>query len=128
MSDIERPNLDDDEADPQIWSNTSIGHRLTWRELVEHLRERLAHQSALAAVLADLDRCEHGRHAGDDCGSCGGPSHGNPHAPSGSIIGYGLGGEVIVQPLREKRADPEAWYLRRPSTSTTATIPARNIQ
>lgn len=27
-------------------------------------------------LVADLDRCEHGRHEGDVCSGCGGPSHG----------------------------------------------------
>ena len=109
----ERPSLYDDGADPQIWSNMSIGHRLTWREAAEHLEGQRVRLQALAQVLSDLDRCEHGRHQQDDCSGCGGPSKGNPHAPAGTIIGYGLGGEVIVQPLRERRSDPKAWYPTR---------------
>lgn len=62
-----------------------------------------------AAILADLDRCEHGRHEGDDCGSCGSMSHGNPHLPPGHVIGYGLRGNQIIRPAREHKHDPAAW-------------------
>jgi hypothetical protein len=72
--------------------------------------------SALAAVLADLDRCEHGRHKGDICsgkmpGGCGGPSHGNPHMEEGEVIGYGIGGydDPIVFPGRTLKMDAREW-------------------
>lgn len=63
---------------------------------------------ALAAILADLDRCTHGRHEGDTCGSCGGPSVGNPNFRTGPI-GFGLYGDPIVVPPRELRSNPRAW-------------------
>jgi hypothetical protein len=62
-----------------------------------------------AAILADLDRCEHGRHEGDDCGSCDGPSHGNPNIRPGHVIGYGLRRDPIVMPDRDHKHDPAAW-------------------
>ena len=62
-----------------------------------------------AALVADLDRCMHGRHQGDDCGSCGGPSKGNHHLKPGTVIGYGLRGDHIVMPDREHKHDPAAW-------------------
>ncbi|MDX3759307.1 hypothetical protein [Streptomyces sp. AK02-04a] len=65
-----------------------------------------------ATLLADLDRCEHGRHQGDACGSCGPWSHGNPHLKPGSVIGYGLRGDAIVMPAREFKHNPTAWRLR----------------
>lgn len=37
-------------------------------------------------ILTDLDRCQHGRHAGDPCGpadACNGTSVGNPHQRPG---------------------------------------------
>lgn len=65
-----------------------------------------------AALAADLDRCQHGRHQGDACGSCGGTSHGNPNLKTGQVIGYGLGGDHIVMPAREDKHDPAAWRRR----------------
>jgi hypothetical protein len=64
------------------------------------------------ALAADLDRCPHGRHQGDDCGSCGGRSRGNPVLHPGMVIGYGLRGEEIVMPTRENKHDPAAWRRR----------------
>jgi len=69
---------------------------------------------ALAQVLLDLDRCMHGRHQGDECGSCNGPSKGNPNMPPGRVIGYGLYADPIVVPERADRHDAKAW--RRKST------------
>ncbi|HEY9370405.1 hypothetical protein [Streptomyces sp.] len=65
-----------------------------------------------AALVADLDRCMHGRHQGDSCGSCGPWSHGNPHLKTGTVIGYGLRGDAIVMPDREHKHDPAAWRTR----------------
>lgn len=62
-----------------------------------------------AALAADLDRCMHGRHEGDDCGDCGGRSRGNHHLRPGTVIGYGLRGDHIVMPDREHKHDPAAW-------------------
>lgn len=62
-----------------------------------------------AALAADLDRCEHGRHEGDDCGDCGFRSHGNLLLRPGTVIGYGLRGDRIVVPDREHKHDPAAW-------------------
>lgn len=62
-----------------------------------------------AALVADLDRCMHGRHEGDDCGSCGGRSNGNHHLRPGTVIGYGLRGDQIVMPDRESKHDLAAW-------------------
>jgi hypothetical protein len=67
----------------------------------------------LASILTDLDRCVHGRHRGDDCGSCGYRSAGNPNFPPGKVIGTGLRGDCIVVPANADRHDPEAW--RRPA-------------
>lgn len=83
------------------------------RKQVGWTMQQLAPKARLADVLTDLDRCEHGRHEGDDCGSCGGASQGNPHAPAGQVIGYGLYGDLIVRPRREVKHDPDAWRQRR---------------
>jgi hypothetical protein len=69
-----------------------------------------------AALLADLDRCQHGRHQGDPCGpadACTGTSAGNPHLRPGTVIGYGLRADPIVMPDRDHKHDPAAW--RRPT-------------
>lgn len=68
-----------------------------------------------AALVADLDRCMHGRHSLDECGSCGSRSKGNHHLLPGSVIGYGLRRDRIVVPQPEDRHDPAAW--RRPAVS-----------
>jgi len=66
----------------------------------------------LVSILADLDRCQHGRHQGDACGpadACTGTSAGNPHIRTGQVIGYGLRGDEIVMPDRDHKHDPAAW-------------------
>lgn len=71
-----------------------------------------------AALVADLDRCQHGRHQGDPCGpdgACTGTSAGNPHLRPGQTIGYGLRGERIVMPDREHKHDPAAWRATGPA-------------
>lgn len=68
----------------------------------------------LAAVLADLDRCRHGRHQGDPCGpadDCDGTSAGNPWLRPGMVIGHGLRGDEIVMPDRDHKHDPAAWRV-----------------
>ncbi|MFF3928601.1 hypothetical protein [Streptomyces hirsutus] len=73
----------------------------------EETKDRWAHR--LVHVLADLDRCEHGRHEGDPCGSCGGTSHGNPRIGPDRVIGYGHYGSPIVLPARDHKHEPAAW-------------------
>lgn len=75
--------------------------------------------TALAKILADLDRCPHGRHEGDTCagwrvdrpdaGCEGGYSLGNPMLPTGSRAGTTLYGQPIYMPPRDRRHDPQAW-------------------
>lgn len=75
----------------------------------------LADTTDLVKILADLDRCQHGRHQGDPCGpadACTGTSAGNPHMQPGQVIGYGLRGEQIVMPDRDHKHDPAAWRSR----------------
>lgn len=87
----------------------------------------------LAAIVADLDRCEHGRHEGDNCYECGGPSKGNPLLAGASNVlrfgddgeasssfqtvarqvGFDISGRPIVVPARDEMHDPEAWGLGR---------------
>ncbi|MFI1535504.1 hypothetical protein [Streptomyces anandii] len=69
----------------------------------------------LAGIIADLDRCPHGRHHQDPCGRCsGGRSTGNPHLTAGQRIGYSIHGTPIYVPKPEDRYAPEAW--RKPPT------------
>lgn len=87
-----------------------IGHALdrTRRQSMPTLN----HQSSdgpWAALAADLDRCMHGRHQGDDCGSCDGRSKGNHILKPGQVIGYGRHGDEIVMPDREHKGDLAAW-------------------
>ncbi|WP_242890768.1 hypothetical protein [Actinomadura litoris] len=74
----------------------------------------------LARIVADLDRCPHGRHEGDTCigwtgpdtyqGGCeGGVSLGNPHLQTGDHLGYAYSASPYVMPERGRRHDPEAW-------------------
>ncbi len=76
----------------------------------------------LARILSHLDRCQHGRHRGDECagwdpesprsGCRGGVSLGNPWLKPGAPIGYDTYGWVIVVPgERGSLFDPEAWFL-----------------
>lgn len=67
----------------------------------------------LGRMLLDLHRCEHGRHEGDHCLSCGGPSEGNPHLKPGEMIGYTIHGEAIVVPQHDERDDPKNWLQGR---------------
>lgn len=91
-------------------SNVTInGERQTWQQLYEResaARERL---EAFRRILSDLSRCSHGRHKGDICSNCGGPSLGNPHAIPGSVIGYDIGGRPYVVPAKAQFASPEEW-------------------
>lgn len=73
----------------------------------------------LARILADLDRCPHGRHEGDTCagwdpqrpgaGCQGGYSLGNPALRGGEPIGTTLYGQTIWMPARGERHNPDAW-------------------
>ncbi|MGW0795967.1 hypothetical protein [Streptomyces sp. NPDC002692] len=64
----------------------------------------------LARVMADIDRCQHGRHTADPCGDCpGGKSAGNPLLWTGQHIGYGMNREPLYVPLTADRYKPEAW-------------------
>lgn len=66
-----------------------------------------------AKLIGELDRCEHGRHEGDACGTtCGHESKGNPHMRPGAVIGYSLRRGQIVMPHREDKYTPAAWYRK----------------
>ncbi|WP_141575907.1 hypothetical protein [Actinomadura sp. WMMA1423] len=90
------------------------------REYLTELPVDESAQRALAQIVADLDRCPHGRHEGDPCvgwtgpglytGGCeGGISLGNPHLKTGDHLGYTYASNPYVMPERGRRNDPEAW-------------------
>lgn len=114
-------------TDNLVHSRTSQGdHAFTWREIAERHYDRLTELAPLVTFGEDLDRCEHGRHAGDVCGSCGGPSVGNPFTRDHGAISVAcsiagrvyrveprgteqraalsLGGERIYPPARPPRS------------------------
>lgn len=91
-----------------------IEHALlrTERALAAPPSEEQRRTDALAAVLLDLDRCEHGRHAADECYGCpGGHSTGNQFLPPGTVLAQGVRGPIVV-PANADRHDPAAWRPR----------------
>jgi hypothetical protein len=76
---------------------------------VEADARQQADRDALLTMVADLDRCEHGRHEGDVCGSCGGPSHGNPFLESGSPLGYDIAGRPYIITASRSKMHAEDW-------------------
>lgn len=115
--------------DPERGTST-----LTWRQLRDRERGELSELRAWGLMINNLDRCEHGRHEGDVCGGCNGPSEGNPlwqvledsprldsrfrhpkHTPD-RLIGFGMDGVPICVPPRPKPGSaalkPDAYYRR----------------
>jgi acyl-CoA synthetase (AMP-forming)/AMP-acid ligase II len=100
----------DEFTETDVWSRQSInGERQTWRQLYERAeaeRQALQHRSV---ILSDLNRCEHGRHAGDVCSNCNGPSHGNPRLSDDRIVGFDISGNGWRVP--DHTSSPaEAWH------------------
>lgn len=89
----------------QYLARVGVGSRLPSPE-PEYVRRA----AGLGAILLDLDRCQHGRHQGDDCFGCdGGRSVGNPLLPPGTVIGYDISGRPYTVPERGDRHDPAMW-------------------
>jgi len=87
-------------------------NRTAQTEATTQFARPLADTQGLVKILTDLDRCPHGRHQDDPCGpadDCNGTSAGNPHLRPGAVIGYGLRGDHIVMPDRDRKHDPAAW-------------------
>lgn len=79
----------------------------------------------LAAVLANLDRCEHGRHEYDACFDCPeGISTGNPRFGTGERIGTTVRGCPIHVPPRGFRHIPEKWHETPPQPNNAPSHPA----
>lgn len=75
------------------------------------VEQKLASEN-YSALLAALDRCEHGRHAADSCYSCPeGQSTGNLFLLPGTRIGTTLGGQAIIAPENadHQRSDMRNW-------------------
>ncbi|AEM88995.1 hypothetical protein [Streptomyces violaceusniger] len=65
---------------------------------------------SLAVIVQSLDRCRHGRHVVDPCGSCpNGLSEGNPHLKPGQKVGYDVHGETLYVPGPDHLSDARAW-------------------
>lgn len=73
------------------------------------LAEERRRANLACSVLADLDRCQHGRHEGDVCNGCGGPSKGNPRMGVNRTLGYDLSGRPYRVPAFGSTQTPEAW-------------------
>jgi hypothetical protein len=98
----------------------------TWRKRADDLQQERDRLARMAAILTDLNRCEHGRHEGDNCYSCQGTSPGNPVVrladtylrnpgfpdPPLRTIGFDLSGNPIVVPDISNLNDPDAWRTR----------------
>lgn len=121
-----------EELEAERVSTLSVGGvQLTWQEAANHYREAADTARRYQSILFDLDRCEHGRHEGDVCSSCGGPSLGNPQLDRTRIvkgvstllpkrcIGFDLSARPIVVPMRDDPHTPEAWIARRALTEDT---------
>lgn len=94
-------------------SNVTVnGERQTWQQLYEREQQRAARLEAYRRLVIDLSRCEHGRHIGDICSQCEGPSKGNPHAIPGSVIGYDISGRPYIVPAKAQFASIEDWTSR----------------
>lgn len=102
-----------------VMSNLTVNHvRLTWEEAAAYYEAERNRVVELASILQDLDRCEHGRHEGDDCNGCEGPSVGNPCMVTRKyveplverMIGYDLSGRPIVVPKPDELSNvAENW-------------------
>ncbi|MFC9736063.1 hypothetical protein ACFWG5_34540 [Streptomyces hydrogenans] len=88
-----------------------IEHALTRTDRPAAVPEHSDSNCPWVWLISDLDRCEHGRHEGDDCGTtCGTRSKGNPHMKPGTVIGYSLRRGPIVMPHRDEKHTIAAWY------------------
>lgn len=81
--------------------------------MADRMSEQALRENALARILLDLHRCEHGRLEGDHCLSCGGPSTGNLFLRPGTHIGHTLYGHEIVVPSWEDHNEPKKWVQAR---------------
>jgi len=103
---------------------TREDRRVSWAEQVESLNAKLRHLDDVARFLADLDRSPHGRHQGDvEAQTSSGVSQGNPHLPTGQVIGYDIAGRPYQVPEPHLRGNVEAWRSRKPLFAADAERP-----
>lgn len=107
-----------DESDQSVMIGEDL-RRLSWREVAERARAESLRANAYLSVLSDLSRCEHGRHLGDMCSSCGGPSIGNTILTPGMVVGHDISGRPITVPARAQFASADEW--RTPSAPAEGT-------
>lgn len=74
-------------------------------------------------LIAELDRCQHGRHAADPCFGCPEGNQGNPFLVPGTRIGTTLYGQPIMVPEFDRRYDPKAWVGEVPLTEAEPPVP-----
>lgn len=84
------------------------GRKVPPLEQLRRLRVETQQLQGLTRVLGDLDRCEHGRHEGDVCTACGGPSHGNQFL-SDRRVGTNLSAQPLRVPARGKGYEADDW-------------------
>lgn len=99
--------MTDPVADFSGW--TINGEPKTWREMFELEQAKRFAADEWHVLVSDLDRCEHGRHEGDDCSGCGGPSVGNPMLPAGTVLGHDLSGNAYIVPERKEKHTIANW-------------------
>jgi hypothetical protein len=105
--------------DSAIYSNQStivdgVMRRLTWKELYEQTEKQRAEARNFMGLCMDLNRCEHGRHEGDNCFGCEGASKGNPLLRPDRTLGYSIDGRFkYVLPVREctNWTDFDNWWI-----------------
>lgn len=86
---------------------TINGEPQTWQQLYEREREQRRDGDRFRRLVADLSRCQHGRHRGDVCSACGGSSVGNTLLPPGTVVGHDISGRPYVVP--EDRFEVDGW-------------------
>ncbi len=99
-------------AEDQLMSTMWRGDRyLTWKEAYELRLEDTLELKARNVILDDLDRCQHGRHEKDNCGTCDrtGGNKGNPRLAEDRIIGYDIRGNPYRVPETGTWEPAEKW-------------------
>ena len=94
--------------DPPGWQKTLDAYEAQVTSAVLRSPDAVRNR-ALARLLLDLHRCEHGRTKGDPCFGCNGASTGNLLLPPGTVIGHTVHGHRITVPTWENHNEAKAW-------------------
>lgn len=79
-------------------------------KLQAEIKELKSRNGGWEAMMADLDRCRHGRHEIDPCAFCPPSGNtGNPHLKEGDVIGYTVYAKPMKVPAVEDRIHPGKW-------------------